>query len=200
MKIATVKPELCVCGHEDAGHSSAGCYGCDCTRTCGVVIVDDPVFAAADAERVKAWADHVLDVPGRKIFAGSITKPTEVMATVDGWPGVKVTTESLTPPPDAYACMSVFGSTPVSQCQADWPGIEEVKAADRACLSAYESVAKFEEMDTWPYCKLNYDLLDKKPNRPNEPLPDCPGSCTEPEYAHRENVVCSSDESRRLIE
>ena len=107
-------------------------------------------------------------------------KATEVMATVDGLPSGTV------------ACMSVFGSTPVSQCQADWDATGRPWL--RGGLSDQERVRLFSN------AKPLLDLLDKKPNRPTEPLNHSPGSCTEGDNAHRGNVVCSSDESRQRIE
>ncbi len=110
-------------------------------------------------------------------FGMASAAPTVVMAKVDGLPVIAT-----------YIATEVPGRVfpllrPVSQCQADWPWPYELEPSPE---SGFDYVVK--------------DLEDKKPARLNEPLQDCPGSCTEPAYAHRGNVVCSSDESRRLIE
>lgn len=85
-----------------------------------------------------------------------------------------------------------FEVVPIHQCQEDWP-----REGDGSLLIADDVDGR----GYGPLRKVVYeDLKSEKPLRPTEPLLDCPGRGTEPSYAHRGNVVCSSDESRRLIE
>jgi hypothetical protein len=102
----------------------------------------------------------------------------------------------IAPASHCREAVPVHESAPVHRsvniaCQMDWVQVESCQPSEFA--KAWPQIC--DQME-----QFSNDLSRQKPSQPTEPLEDCPGSCTEPDQAHRENVVCCGDESRRFIE
>lgn len=151
MKIATVKPELCVCGHEADDHDYQH----------RVANPGDPLMCQVG--QCGCW-----------MFNAAPAKVTEVMATVDGWPSQ---CHGWLGDPSKGSYLKEGGEVvlPPSQCQADfWANASDQKmnTAPAKCDYCARTDLHFHSL------YQQKDLLDKKPSQPTEPLPDCPGSCT----------------------
>jgi len=177
--MTAMKSELCVCGHEARAHDLSFCVveATGCAGACGMCAKDACDHFDPAALPYSGFGVSVADVMEHRVFGpdGKLHDlvhrgPPAEMKLIPLAPSGVIETKLLP-----------------HQCQADWPGVYELRVQHDS-----RSYGKFEFNEV--------DLNAEKPNRPTEPLLDCPGSCTEPEYAHRGNVVCSTDESRRLIE